>query len=202
MKVGIVVDENEKRIADWLDRKNLRVEEFAKKEKKKSKTPDFRVFKDDEFAFFCEVKTIDCDTWLDEQLSVVPSGTMVERFRRDPTYNRLTDDIHTAVGQFEAVNPNRKNLNVLAFVNHDKKCGFLDLLGVITGDFFSEGGGRHPIFVKYSNGRIKEEKRKIDFYLWIDDFKPERFLFSDLSDKKTEKLCSYFGMNIKEIKEI
>ena len=179
----------EKMIKEFLSKKGLCAEYFNKEEKRKSKTPDFRVFKGDECAFFCEVKTI---------LSDERDG-----LRKDPIYNRLTDDIHTAVKQFDAVNPNLDNLNVLVFVNHDVNCGFNDLLGVLTGKFYSENGSSHFIYGQYSNGRIREEKNRIHLFYWKDDYLPERFLFTDSSDRKVgEMLCKYFDLKFDEIKEL
>jgi len=185
------MDGDERQITNWLEAYTLRAEEFTKTEKRESKTPDFRVFKDTEFAFYCEVKTISSDK------------NQVGGLRNDPIYNRLTDDIHKAVQQFDAVNPVKEHLNVLAFVNHDGMCGFNDLLGVITGNFYAEGGGCDPIFRKYSHGRIINEKNRVHLYYWKDDFKPDRFFFTGLSDESVvEKLCQYFKMNSEEIKQI
>src|SRR5258708_40320025 len=45
-------DRGERVALDLLIRHGLRGERFSKDEMKKSKTPDFRVFKDDQFIFF------------------------------------------------------------------------------------------------------------------------------------------------------
>jgi hypothetical protein len=104
-------------------------------EMRKSKTPDFRVSKGDDSVFYCEVKTSKKDSWLDEQMKKKRVGCIAGGLRNDPIYNRFTDDIHTAVKQFDAVNPDQEYPNVLALVNHDQNCGFLDLVAVITGNF-------------------------------------------------------------------
>ena len=112
----------------------------------------------DEFAFYCEIKEIAKDDWL--------GGA-----KPDPVFNRISDDIHTAVKQFNSVNPDLEHPNVLAFVNNDDRCGSLDLIGVLTGHLLLDDGGAAPIYLKYSHGRIKDEKNLIHLYLWFDSFK-------------------------------
>ena len=56
--------QDKKLVADFLASKGLRTEEFSKKEKAQSKTPDFRVFCEQDFAFYCEVKSLSRDDWL------------------------------------------------------------------------------------------------------------------------------------------
>ncbi len=179
----------EKIVKEFLSKKGLCAEYFNKEEKKKSKTPDFRVFKGNEFAFFCEVKTVSRDD--------------VEGLRNDPIFNRLTDDIHNAVKQFDAVNGDVEYFNVLAFVNHDRMCDFGDLREVLTGDFYAEGGQRFPISRKFSEGRIREDKKRIHLYLWLDRAKREElegrsnrhhliFNVSKEDEQKQSRLYEYF----------
>jgi hypothetical protein len=175
---------------------------FSKAEMRRSTTPDFRVNKNDEFVFFCEVKTSKKDTWLEEQLQKVRVGCIAGGLRNDPIFNRLTDDIYKAAKQFDAVNPDQKFPNVLAIVNHDKNCGFLDLLSVLTGNFYADDGSVHPIYAQYSEGRIKEKKDRIHLYIWIDEFNPKRLLFSQTVEAHHSKLCELFGFQPNDIKQI
>ncbi len=115
---------DENTIAEYLAKRGLTAVPFSKEELRAGKTPDFRVMLRQSFTFFCEVKSIEKDT--------------AEGSRKDPIFNRLADDIHTAVKQFDAVNPKVTDPNVLALVNHDRKCGFLDLIGVMTGKLCSQ----------------------------------------------------------------
>lgn len=183
-----VVDADENIVAEFLAKKGLTATEFQKQERRNGKTPDFRVLRNEDFAFFCEVKTIEKD--------------MVEGLRKDPTFNRLTDDIHTAVKQFDTVNPKVEVPNVLALVNHDRSCGFLDLIGVLTGNFIAENDQPHPIYKQFSEGRIKDEKARIHLFLWLDDFKPERLLFSQTHAGFHKQLCGWFGVDPNGIKQI
>jgi hypothetical protein len=93
------MDTNEEKVERYLTDRGFSLERFSKTARRTGKTPDFRVFKDKQFAFFCEVKSIDLDTWF---------GGL----KNDPTFNRLTSDIHDAVKQFNAVNPMLEYPNV------------------------------------------------------------------------------------------
>jgi len=156
---------------EWLTRHGLRAERFTKLEMRQSKTPDFRVFKSTEFAFYCESKHVQYDEWLDRQLANAQPLEIVGGLRHDPIYNRLADRIHDAAKQFEAVNPDHEFPNVLIFTNSDTHCGFPDLLSVLTGNFHAEGGVVDPIFKHISEGRIREEKLTIDLYVWLNEWK-------------------------------
>jgi hypothetical protein len=50
-------------IVNQLLKYGLRCMPFTKQEKLNRKTPDYRVFRDDSFSFFCEIKEIAEDTW-------------------------------------------------------------------------------------------------------------------------------------------
>ncbi len=194
--------EDEQRVADFLKDSGLIPKPFAKEEKGRQKTPDFRVFKDEAFAFYCEVKSINKDDWLDKLLEKAPSGTSIGGERPDPILNRISDDIHTATKQFDSVNPAVEDPNVLALVNNDKNCSFLDLFETTTGCFWAEGNNFHPSSKNISDGRIKEEKWHIHLYLWLDSFKPDQFMFNFVDDRFVNRLCSYFGKDPGEIKKI
>jgi hypothetical protein len=179
-------DENQ--VAAYLAKLGLTATSFSKEERRTGKTPDFRILVDNAVAFFCEVKSINKDT--------------VEGLRKDPIFNRLTDDIHTAVKQFDAVNPQLDYPNVLALINHDDSCGFLDLIAVLTGNFVAENNKSFPVYAQFSEGRIKEEKGRIHLFLWFDDFKPERLLFTQTHAKFHNMLCHWFNMDPTTIKQI
>ena len=64
--------------------------------------------------------------------------------RQDPTYNRVSNHIHSAVGQFDVV---------------------------LTGNAYCESGDVIPLFRSVSEGRIKDEKLRVHLYLLPDDWK-------------------------------
>jgi len=178
---------DELQIEKFMLQKNLICERFTKTEMRHCKTPDFKIIKDEKLCFYCEVKSIKKDDFI--------GGC-----REDPVFNRLTNDIHTAVKQFENVNPELITPNVLVFVNHDKRCGFFDLLSVITGNFHGANGKNSPIYKKFSDGRIKNEKNKIHLYIWLDDHKPMRFFWMKYNIAFFYLLCEYFGEDPNNIK--
>ena len=183
------MNNTEEFVENELSKHGLVCQRFSKLEIKKGKTPDYRVYKNNQFEFFCEVKEVKKDNW-------------AQGLRNDPIFNRLTDDIHTAVKQFDAVNPDNNSPNVLAFVNNDRMCGSLDLVGVLTGGLLLQGGGMAEIYQKYSKGRIKNEKDRIHLYLWYDSFKANKVLFNRNNDRHFKKLCSCFNINPDSIKSI
>lgn len=52
------MNDHEMLVANELSKHGLRCESFTKTEMAQRKTPDFKVFRGDEFVFFCEVKEI------------------------------------------------------------------------------------------------------------------------------------------------
>jgi hypothetical protein len=149
----------------------LRAERFTKEELRRGKTPDFRVFDSGNLVFYCEAKHIQHDDWLDERLAAAKTGEIAGGLRGDPIFNRLAEHVHRSSKQFAAVNADRKHPNVLVLVNSDRQCGFPDLLAVLTGNFYAESGEVAPIYKNYSEGRIREEKKTVDLYIWFNEWK-------------------------------
>ncbi len=193
---------DEKRATDYLESRGLTAERFSKAETGTGKTPDFRVFRNGELLFYCEVKSSAEDRWLDDQLNNAAPGELVGGARNDPVFNRLTSHVHGAVKQFDAVNKNNKYPNVLAFVNHDHMCGFNDLLGILTGNLYANDGTAHPIYRQFSHGRIKNEKGKIHLFIWLDDHRPDRLFFSQTDEAHHAVVCAAFGIQPNEIEQI
>ena len=196
------MDPDEERTKSYLQGRGFRAERFSKVQTYSGKTPDFRVSRNGEFLLYCEVKSSPKDRWLDKQLEDVAPGELAGGLRNDPIFNRLTADIHEAVKQFDAVNKDEEYPNVLALVNHDRMCGFNDLLAILTGNFYSNDGTAHPIYRQFSHGRIKNEKGRIHLFIWLDDHKPDRLLFSQSHDAHHVLLCNIFGVPQNEIKQI
>ena len=189
---------DEPRVAAFLQKKGFQAEGFGKRTRRKLRTPDFRVFKGKKLAFFCEVKTISRDEWLNQQLNEAPPGTIVGGPRNDPVFNTLTTKIHRAVQQFDVVNPNLKFPNVLVFVNHNKMCGAPDLQEVLTTYIATEDGALHRISRKFSEGRIREEKLRVHLCIWIDrmnGFQLRGYFPNVLAKKHLNSLCNYFGID-------
>ena len=77
------IDPNEKVAADFLAERGFQCVRFSEEDIGKGPTPDFRVLKGTEFCFYCEVKSIDKERWLDEQLEEKdwPKHDKHQRFR-------------------------------------------------------------------------------------------------------------------------
>jgi hypothetical protein len=194
------LDANEILVAEFLSSRKFQCIRFSVDEIGRGPTPDFRVYQGAEFCFFCEVKSIDKDKWLDDQLDSVPPGTIAGGVRPDPVFNRLVSDIHQAIKQFDAVNPDTKHPNVLAFVNHDSICGIHDLYGVYTGNFLSDDGSKNSIYKKYSDGRIKKEKLKIHMFLWLNVLGNHHFMFTGVDTAHHNNLCKWLEKDPSNIK--
>ena len=185
---------------NFLSGYGLRVEKFSKKQLGIGKTPDFKVYKNDDHIFYCEIKNTQEDSWLDKRLEMVAPGELAGGLRNDPTFNRLSTHIHKACKQFDAVNPDMSIANVLTFYNQDRQSGFLDLIAVVTGNFLAESGEVFPIYKNFSEGRIKSDIEKIHLFIWIDEFKPHRFLFNTANSKYQNILCSVFNYDSKNLR--
>ena len=139
-------------------------------------------------------------------VSTASPETVVGGLRNDPVYNRLTSDVHAAVKQFDAVNKDITHPNVLALVNHDKKCKINDLINVLTGIELTNNGSAFPIFQYYSEGRIRDEKKRKHLFLWVDNWvdsiDSEGFLFCDIKENHYQTLCILFGKDPDSIKQI
>jgi hypothetical protein len=186
------LDQGEQAAEDFLKKYGLRPERFSKVEMRRTKTPDFRVFRSYELVLYCEAKHVQRDDWLDRQMKNARPLELVGGLRPDPIFNRLTDRIHEAAKQLAAVNGNREYPNILVFANSDRTCSFADLLAVLEGNFYCEGGAAEPIYKQYSEGRIKEEKRTIDLYVWKDDWpgcQRRESLFFNRGSKHYQTLC-------------
>ncbi len=197
------MNHDEEKVKSYLDNRGLTAKSFSKIEMRAGETPDFRVFQNGELLFYCEVKSILKDRWLDKLLNNTVLGELVGGLRNDPIFNRLTSDIHKAVKQLDAVNNDQKYPNILVLVNHDDMCGFNDLLGILTGNFYDNNGKAHPIYQKFSHGRhIKDKKEKVHLFIWLDDYKPDRLLFSQTDETHHAALCTAFGIQQNEIRQI
>lgn len=189
-------------VSDYLTGRGLSVQRFDKAAMRQSRTPDFRVLANDRLAFYCEVKTAQEDEWLERQLDAAPPGTLAGGLRPDPTYNRVSNYVHSAAGQFDAVNAGCEHPNVLAIVNNEFEAGMHDLLSVLTGNAYTDSG---PVrmFGNFSDGRILIEKYRIHLYLWFDAGKPEPFkVWTQSHTEHHAALCGYLGVDPASIKQI
>ena len=183
----------------FIESKGLIIERFSKEELRSMKTPDFKVFHGEDFAFYCEVKESEEDQWINNKLKDATPGEVVGGSREDPVFNRLTTHIHKARKQFDSVNPEHIIPNVLSFYNSDENYGFNDLLGVVTGNFYGDDGTCDKIYGKYSDGRLKDDLTHIDLIIWLDRFKPMRYYFVTQVEEVCLRLSEYLNYNYSKI---
>ena len=185
--------------AKLLQSHGLTPKRFTKAERRKGKTPDFRVMRGENLLAFCEVKSPQ-DDWLDTQLEEATNGEIVGGHRKDPVFNRLSRIVEKATSQFDAVNASRDVPNILILINHDDMSYFGDLRETITGMFHSEDGSRHPTVLPVSEGKIKELRTRIDAYFWY-DFEPRRCQLRMLNEfsEHFDAICSMFEIDKSKI---
>jgi hypothetical protein len=96
-----------------------------------------------------------------------------------------------AAAQFEAVNPARTALNVLAFVNHKHGANYADLRELITGYFFASSGARIPTM------RPHEKAKEVDLYLWFDGRTGfmSGAVVNQTDPERMDRACALFGVN-------
>ena len=155
------MDPDEDKAQHFLVERGLVVERFSKVERRQTKTPDSRAFKEGQLAFCCEVKTVAEDVEFERRLDSSVAGTLIGKGGEDPTLNRVERKIYEAVDQFRAVDPKREIPRVLLFVRRDWSSGPDCLSDVLAGCFPANDGSRDPIYAKYSEGKIQAKRREI-----------------------------------------
>ena len=199
------VAEDESAVAAFWQSQGFEPQRFEKDECRSSKTPDLKLCQQDRLVAFCEVKTFQHDAWLDRALEKAAPGELAGGLRPDPIYNRISNAIHTAVQQLEAVNPQHEQFNFLVMVNRDKAAKRDDLISVLTGYWDPLHGVLEKTHTAYSEGRIREEKRRIDLYVWMEYSRDgllnaRSFFFGN--EETREKICGLIGIDPKDVRVI
>jgi hypothetical protein len=161
-------DEDESLVAAFWQGKGLDPQPFDKADRRFSKTPDFKLFRNGILVAYCEVKSFQHDPWLDEALDAIEPEEFVNGTRPDPVYNRISNAIHIAAGHLESVNLKHERLNFMVMVNRDKHAKREDMESVLTGYWDPLNGEFDETHTAFSEGRIREDKRKIDLYIWME----------------------------------
>jgi hypothetical protein len=185
--------------------KGFEVKSFAKNEMHDAKTPDFILMRDGVEIALCEVKSFQRDLWLEDQLKNAAPGELVGGLRPDPIFNRISNAVHTAFKQFVSVNSEHRLLNFLFIVNHDTSAGYKDLIRTLTGFEDPLKGHFDRTCEKFSEGRIRFEKEKVDLYIWLDIEKSGRIkgMFHYFGNPETRQfVCDLLGLDSARIKDI
>ncbi|MGD0097060.1 MAG: hypothetical protein ABSB60_11225 [Terracidiphilus sp.] len=182
--------------------KGFEVGSFAKNEMRDFKTPDFRLSLGGVEVALCEVKSFQRDLWLEDQLKNAPDGELAGGLRPDPIFNRICNAVHTAFKQFDSVNSDHRLLNFLFLVNHDTCAKPDDLDRVLTGYENPRMGPFEPTCAQFAQGRIREEKHKIDLYVWFDSRIKSREYFVLGSPKTQERVCELLKFDLARVKKL
>jgi hypothetical protein len=162
-------------VAAYLSTHGLSAERFAKEELPLGKNnPDFRVRKNGAVVAYCEVKSPMDEFWEG------PS-------RPDPTFPRQVRFLKKAATQFDAFNPSRTRLNILAYVSHKPTTLYADLHEMLTGRFLATNGE------EIQTMRPPAEAKGIDLYLWFDGaVATPDLLVNDLDPARVKRVCALF----------
>jgi hypothetical protein len=158
-------------VVAYLEAHGLLAGRFSKEELSNGKTPDFRVRKGGTIVAYCEVKAPQEDHWLG--------------VRTDPTNDRLVRFLKQATAQFNAVNPSRDELNILAYVSHKVGTRYADLHETLTGYFLAASDE------KIATMRPPAEVSEVDLYLWFDGAAARpKLLVNDLDPERMRRVCA------------
>ena len=133
-------------------------------------TPDFTFVRDGQRVFVAELKEIERYAASEDRGWTIPKpGDTHYPFahRTDNAVSRVADKIHQAYRQLRDFPPPR----VLILLNHDSRVDMKDLEEAFTGEQVYGNAAFsyvNRISKKITEGKIKEEKGKIDLYIWID----------------------------------
>jgi hypothetical protein len=171
-------------VAAYLEAHGLSAERFSKEETLTGKTPDFRVRKRGAIVAYCEVKAPQDDPWFDDLLRCALPDTIVGYARSAPTFKRLARHLKKAASQLAAVNPNRTELNILAYVNHEDATRYADFHEMLTGGFLSAGGKQ------FQTMRPPTKVREIDVYLWFEGTTKPSPIVNDADQDRMRRVCA------------
>ncbi|HHY70701.1 MAG TPA: hypothetical protein GX519_03395, partial [Thermoanaerobacterales bacterium] len=113
---------------------------------------DVEVYKEGKLVFYCEEKTLEYDDF--------------EGLIKDSTYNAISRHLHTAVKQFNSINPNHEKTNVMAVVNRNTLKNIHDLFISLTGYALLDNG--KYIKIHKVGHRTVEDISQVDLFLWFD----------------------------------
>lgn len=167
------MDENETTAANFFSTCILRPERIPESVIEGVRTPDFKVFSGNGFAFFAEVKTLSPDTRLDEALNATAPLQVVEV--SESVYNRIASNIKNAGRQFVAINPNHEHPNVLVFVNK-RECSVIDLRMVLEG--IRVPGITISVIGQDAREQVQEGAQQIDAYVWLGNNEQNTIVFN------------------------
>lgn len=132
-------------------------------DRKWGRTPDFKLMKDDRPSAYCEMKSP-----RDDYMFETPSDGRPAIRKNVPFYRKLGRHVRDAAQQLEAVNPDRKIPNIVAFVSHCPDIERRDLITTIAGLAAPDSNRRVFLLGRKLQEQVMEAARKVDLFLWVD----------------------------------
>lgn len=188
--------EVEKLAKEYFEQLGFKIEGYAKNEMRipDNKTPDFKVYRNDELVFYCEHKEIEEDKRNFNEEN--------QYTQKDNIYDIISYKINDAGKKFQSVNSNHKIPNVLFFYNNRPKseADIVDCIFTHTGNFYTNSSKIIPAFKKISEGRIKEKKKLIDLYIWQNKTNNKIKFCFNCDSSYLKKLCELFNEDPNKLK--
>lgn len=146
-----------------FDPNGITPEAFTEEELRAGKTPDFTLLRNGELSGYCELKS-PRDDFIFEPPE--PGGVAVRE--NVPFYRKLGGHIRKAAQQFDAVNPDHVQPNVLVIVSHCPDIDRRDLIATIAGLPIPNSDQRMWMLSRKSQVETLAAAERIDLIIWID----------------------------------
>jgi large subunit ribosomal protein L30 len=151
-----------------LDPRGIGLEDIPRGE---NKTPDFKLIKNGELVGYGEMKSPNDGDLFDFPSDLAP-GEIRREVRRDPGVVALARIVAKASKQFDAVNHDRAQPNILFIVNHARGKGPGDLRMALDGIPAPDGRRFFPLVNEMDQWEIQHDvwraAQSIDLFVWID----------------------------------
>jgi ribosomal protein L30 len=147
-----------------FDPRGIGPELYSDAERKKGKTPDFKLMKDGTLRGYCELKSP-----RDDYIFQMPADGSPAIRKNVPFYRKLGRHVRDMAEQLDAVNPKRELPNICAFVSHCPDIERRDLIATIAGlPAPGNSNMRIPMLGRKLQEQVLEAAGKIDLFLWVD----------------------------------
>ena len=184
----------------FRDRYGIFLKKIDERDGKGGKEPDFEYIENDKRIFVCELKEYEAVNPSEKTGWEVThhSDGSIEATRNSNAPNKVSGSIHQAYKQLQKYSVPK----ILIFLNHYPGLDVGDLDETYKGFGEYSIGYRKLIDTYYkraSEGKIKDEKVKIDLYIWIDasnknvNLESDKFYFRTVTDFGKNTYKKYFS---------
>jgi large subunit ribosomal protein L30 len=172
-----------------FDQQAIVPEPYSDADRRRGKTPDFKLMKNDRLCAYCEMKS-PRDDYVFE---MPPNGGPALR-KNVPFYRKLGRHVRDAAQQVEAVNPGHNVPNIVAFVSHCPDIERRDLIATIAGLQLPGSNRRVFLLGRKLQEQVIAAASTIDLFLWVD---AKKLTFQHLSAngaKHQQTALQLFGL--------